>query len=73
MKENEELLEEIQRAFYDVVDVVETNLPETTGDEDVDQLIQEQLDQCNNAIVRFQMAYKVLKEEMAYKVLKEGL
>ena len=62
MKENEKALEELQSAFYDVVDVVETNLPELTGDEDSDELIQEQLDQCNNAIVRFQRAYKSLKE-----------
>ena len=62
MKENEKALEELQSAFYDVVDVVETNLPELTGDEDSDELIQEQLDQYNNAIVRFQRAYKSLKE-----------
>lgn len=61
MKENEKALEELQSAFYDVVDVVETNLPDLTGDDDVDQLIQEQLDQYNNAIIRFQRAYKSLK------------
>lgn len=62
-----ELLEQLQTAFYDVVDVAETNLPEPTGDEDTDELIQEQLNQYDNALETFKKAYKELMVRM-----KEG-
>lgn len=73
MKETEKALEEMFSAFYDVVDVAEQNLPETTGDEDCDELIQEQLDQYNQAIAQFQKAYKALKKEHEMKRVSEKL
>lgn len=73
MKETEKALEEIFTAFYDVVDVAEQNLPETTGDEDCDGLIQEQLDQYNSAIAKFQRAYKALKKGPEMRRVSEKL
>lgn len=75
MNENEKskALEEMFSSFYDVVDVTEQNLPETDSDEDCDELIQEQLDQYNNAITRFQKAYKALKKESEMRRLNEAL
>lgn len=77
MSENEKAkakaLEEMFSAFYDVIDVTEQNLPETTGDEDTDGLIQDQLDQYNNAITRFQKAYKALKKEPEMRRVSEKL
>lgn len=66
-------LEAMFSAFYDVVDVAEKNLPETTGDEDCDAIIQEQLDQYNSAIAQFQRAYKALKAEPEMRRLNEAL
>ena len=62
-----ELLEQLQSAFYDVVDVAETNLPEPTGDEDTDELIQDQLNQYDNALETFKKAYKELAAKLEEK------
>ncbi|MDD6560919.1 MAG: hypothetical protein PUF17_08110 [Lactimicrobium massiliense] len=59
-----EFLEQLQSAFYDVVDVAETNLPEPTGDEDTDELIQDQLNQYDNALETFKKAYKELMAKL---------
>lgn len=55
-----ELLEQMQAAFYDVVDVAEQNLPEMTYDADDEEVFKDQLDQYNNAIAQFQKTYKEL-------------
>lgn len=62
-----ELLRRLQSAFYDVVDVAETNLPEPTGDEDTDELIQDQLNQYDNALETFKKAYKELAAKLEEK------
>lgn len=62
-----ELLRQLQSAFYDVVDVTETNLPEPTGDEDTDELIQDQLNQYDNALETFKKAYKELAAKLEEK------
>lgn len=62
-----ELLRQLQSAFYDVVDVAETNLPEPTGDEDTDELIQDQLNQYDNALETFKKAYKELAAKLEEK------
>lgn len=67
MMKTTELLRQLQSAFYDVVDVAETNLPEPTGDEDTDELIQDQLNQYDNALETFKKAYKELAAKLEEK------